>query len=552
MDIKKLEARREKKVSSEETQNFMTLIDNVRSLFNPDVATLRTQVAAGTKMNKRRVSDIGISYRKDYTAGIMSEMVTSGEQWNELYVEDATQEEAVELERQSKIMMTAVNNSNFVSEEYKAVSCSCDDGTVCSFVEKGIGEKLRYETVPFGSFWFECDYYRKPDMVWVEKKTTASALVGKFGEDGVSDKVAKLSETNPDEEVTVIHYCAPRGKRDASKKNKLNKAYELIIYEQETKHELENGGTDTQMFHVYRVSTINNETWGRGPCIDAVCTMAAIEQGEKDLQRETTIKVKPFLAIPASQGLKSFRIIHEQDASLLLYNDTGLSGQAPQQLLSGADIQTGIEYMRWKADGMRGLFFLDYFNPLQDRRNMTLGEARERIQKSHQMVDQITGPLVADLMTPQLKRTYMILGESGAFGDWGEIQKQFAGRLKIRYKSRLANAQRRIRLASILEAMQQSMFVAQGIPEPFLLEYAVQFDYSKLPKELIEGTNAPFSLLRKESGPEGTKALLAQFKQTAEQQAQVENQVKVADAAAKGGSKPDEGSLTQMMMQGQI
>lgn len=554
-DVEKVELSRQKIDSSEEWQNFTGLIDDARRLFNPNVATLRSQVAKGAVIKDRRISDLGISFRKDYTAGIMSEMITSGEQWFNLDADDLKQEEFKELKRQSGIMRDRMNAVNFVAETYKAVSSSCADGTVCEYVEQGMGDELRYCTVPFGSFWFKTNFYWKPDRVWIEKKISAGALVEKYGEEKVSEKCLSKFKENPEEEVSIIYYCAPRKKRDSEKRDVKNKAYEVLIYEkgESDPNLLEEGGADSQMFHVYRVGITGIERLGRGPCIDAMSTMNEIEQVLSDMRRSRRLKVVPTLALPASQGLNSYKWIHESACSYLVYNDSGLSGQPPQEIISPADINEGEEWIEWLTKLMRGLFFLDYFNPLQDRRNMTLGETRERVQKSQQMVDQITGPLEKELLTPILKRTYQLLGESGAFDTdemtWADIQDVFAGRMRIRYSSRLANAQRMVQLSSDLEAAQQMMFVGQAIPEPFLLEFAAQIDWSKYPKRIVEGTNATKSLLRDE---EDAQDIINAFRQAQAQAQQMESLSQEADAFSKASKAPEQGSPAAQLIEAQI
>ena len=184
---------------------------------------------------------------------------------------------------------------------------------------------------------------------------------------------------------------------------------------------------------------------------------------------------------------------------------------------------------------------------------MTLGEAKERVQKSYQMVAKIIEPLEKELLTPLIRRTYNLLGESAAFDTeeltWADIQKQFAGKLKIRFTSKLATSQRMVQLASDLEAAQQMMFVAQAIPEPFILEYAAQINWAKYPERIVTGTNADKSLLRSEDEVE---EIIQSIQQAQAQAMQGEAEAQKADTISKLGKAPEPGSPAQQMMQGQI
>lgn len=558
-EISKIESRRNRIANSEEWQNFTGLIDESRRLFNPDAATLRRQVSNGQVIRDRRVSDLGISFLYDYTAGVLSEMMTSmmtsGEQWFVLDAADADDEEAVELKRQTAIIHAKLGASRFVAETGGAILASACDGTVCEYVETGFDGKLRFCKVPFGCFWFETDYHGASNRVWVEKKTTVGALADHYGEANISEQSAERLKNNPNEEISVIHYCGPRKTRNPAKKDPVNKPYELLIYEKSDSnpHQLQEGGTDSQMFHVYRVATTDTEILGRGPCINAISTMNEIEQVVRDMRNARRLKVVPTLALPASQGMNSYRWIHEESCSYLLYDNSGISGEPPKQLISPADINEGEEWVEWLAKLMRSLFFLDYFNPLQERRNMTFGEAKERVQKSQQMVSRIVEPLEKELLTPLLKRTYELTGQSGAFDaqdiTWKDIRQRFGSRLEIRFTSRLANSQKMVQLAANLEAAQQILFVAQAVPEPMLLEYASQINWARYPRVIIDGTNADKTLLRSEKQ---ANALIAQFRQAQAQAKQAQNINLEADTIAKISKAAEPGSGIQDMLKGSM
>jgi hypothetical protein len=417
MDIEKIEARRTKKLTSEEWENFTNIIDDTRWLFQPDTSTLRRQREKGTKLNKRRVSDVGTSMLNDYAAGVLSESITSGERWFEFHDSKKEPDIVEMLDGITKKTYDAINASNFNGEMYRdQISAGCD-GTSCFYAER-IDGKVVYQQVPYGSFVFEQDFQGRPNTVWIEKTTTVGALVDNFGIENVSTKTSDDYEAHPDKEIKIIMYCAPRTERDTSKNDKANKPYQFVTYEKDEKHMLDEGGTDAQKFLIYRVKRVNNETLGRGPCINTVCTMAAVERASKDMQRAMRAGFVPLLGVPASLGQNGFRFVHTEESSMLVYNDTGFANP-PQTMNPNINADFGQAFLEWMITQMRQLFFLDYFNPLQNRRNMTLGEAKERVSKAQQMVDQIVGPFKEERLDPVLQWTFILVGEGGEFAVWG-------------------------------------------------------------------------------------------------------------------------------------
>lgn len=547
MDIKAIENRREKISTSEEWENFTTIIDDVRWMFNPISSQLRGQVEKGAKLNKRRVSVVGSLYLDNYANGIVSETVTNGQPWFGAEDEFSIQDEADMFVHISDKMRNRINHSNFYSQYYRDQKGAGMDGTSCFYVER-INGKLNHVGVPFGSFWFVEDYRGRPDIVWVEKKTTAGALVREFP-DTVSEKCKQKYEKNPDEEVCIIHYCAPRMERDGSKKDSKNKEYMLLTYEKDEKNILSEGGTDMQKFLVYRVKRMMNESLGRGPCIETACAMSAIERASKEYERCARLAGVPILGIGASMGQNGFRWSNQENASLLIYNDTGISGP-PQALNPKTNPEFILQYIELNSEQMRRMFYLDYFNPVMDKKNITAYQTREIVSKSQQMVDQLIGPLIEERLDPYLKWVFVLLGEAGEFsefGSWGEIQQKMnGGRMNFVYKSKLANAQKRIKLMAELEYAEYVGQIAQLIPDPVMkYEFMIRTDFNKLPKKIREGVNASPDIIRNEKD---AKKMAGAFAQSLAKQAEDERAVKMADAASKGGSRPEQGSLTSQVL----
>ena len=547
-DIKKIEDRRLKLDSGEEYTNFKTMVDNVRDFFLPEGGRLLTQVSPGTKLNKRRVSDLGISMLNDYSAGVISELVTSGQEW--FGVEDSAEvlKEADFFTFVTAKMYAAIAGSNFYSEFYRDQKGAGCDGTSCFYVERINGD-LNNVYVPFGCFQFAQDFRGVPDTVWVQKTATVSALVREYGENVVSKKCKLAYEKDPEEKIDIIYYCAPRDIRDATKTDILNKPYELLVYEKDEKTLLEEGGSDRQKFLIYRVKRVGNETLGRGPCIDTACSMAAVERSSKEFERAARLAGVPIFGIGASMGQNGFRWVNQENASMLIYNDTGIGGP-PQTMNPTTNPEFILKYIELVTAQMRALFYLDYFNPVMNKKNITATQTREIVSKSQQMVDQLVGPLIQERLNPYLQWVFILLGEAGTFskfGSWPKIQENLAGgRIKFIYKSRLANAQKRIKLSSDLEYAEIMGMVAQSIPDPVMqYEFLSRTDWNKLPNKIREGVNASLDLLRSERD---AKDLAKKYADALSKQAETENMVKQADAASKGGNAPDPGSLTSMAM----
>jgi hypothetical protein len=548
--IKKIEQRRNAIAGSDEWQNFTTTVDDVRWLFSPDSAQLRQQVVKGTKLNQRRVSVVGTLFLDNYANGIVSETVTHGSDWFGAEDEHKIDEDAEMFTDISKIMRNRINHSNFYSQFFKDQRGAGLDGTSCFYVER-INGQLNHVCVPFGSFWFAQNYQGVPDIVWIERKTSAGALSRQFGEDKVSQKVRDAVKTNPEMEVCIIHYCGPRGERDTAKRDNKNKAYELLTYEKDSCYLLEEGGTDIQKFMVYRVKQILNESLGRGPCLDTASAMSAIERASKEYERCARLAGVPILGIGASMGQNGFRWSNQENASLLIYNDTGISGP-PQALNPKSNPEFILQYIELQTDQMRRMFYLDYFNPVVDKKNITAYQTREIVGKAQQMVDQLTGPLIQERLDPYLRWVFLLLGEAGEFkkyGSWPEIQEAMSGgRVNFVYKSKLTNSQKRIKLMAEMEYAEYAGQIGKMIPDSVMqYSFMARTNWAALPEKIREGVNAsPDILVSERKAKEATEA----FKEQMDKQMQDQRTMAMAEAAAKGNKAPEPGSMTEQLMYG--
>lgn len=547
IDVKNLESRRQSIANSEEWQNFTTMIDDVRDFFLPQGGRLRTQISKGSNINKRRVSDLGQLKLNDYVAGIISELVTSSQKWFGVTDGEGVKEDAEFFTDVTKIMYNEIASSNYYSEFYRDQKNAGCDGTSCFTVERRDG-RIVCNSIPFGCFWFVQNFEGEPDIVWVEKKTTAGALVGKYG-DAVSEKCKQKAEKNPDEEVCIIYYCAPRKNRDPRKSDPRNKEYEFITYEKDDAHLLEEGGTDMQKYLIYRVKRIGTESLGRGPCIESACSMAAIERSSKEFEKCARLAGVPIFGIGASMGQNGFRWVNEENASMLIYNDTGISGP-PQTMNPTTNPEFILKYIELVDAQMHKMFYLDYFNPVMDKKNITAYQTREIVGKSQQMVDQLVGPLKSERLNPFLQWVFMLLGESGAFSKWGswkEIQQKMSGgRIIFEYKSRLANSQKRVTLMADLEYAEYIGTIAQAIPDPIMqYEFMIRTNFEKLPEKIREGVNASLDIIRPEKQ---AKQMAQAFAEAMAKQSQEDSMVKQADAVSKAGRGIEQNSPAAMML----
>ena len=99
---------------------------------------------------------------------------------------------------------------------------------------------------------------------------------------------------------------------------------------------------------------------------------------------------------------------------------------------------------------------------------------------------------------------------------------------------------------SIAESIEMFGMISQMIPDPAMqYKFLSRIKWDNMPKEIVEGTNAPDTMLEDEK-----KAQQAadQFAQGMAADAEAERAVKMADAAAKGSQPIEPNSPTSLAL----
>jgi hypothetical protein len=197
------------------------------------------------------------------------------------------------------------------------------------------------------------------------------------------------------------------------------------------------------------------------------------------------------------------------------------------------DIAALDEAIEKEKTEIKSGFFLDLFDVLIDRKNMTATEVRARIEQQLRFLTPIIGRLQSELFNPMIKRVINILirAEKIILPD---IIK--GTEYTIEYLGPLALAMKTLETQGFVIAMEQ----LKGFAEAERIEYIDNFNVDVITRDLSRNNGVPATWLNAEKEVIAIREARAEAQQ---RQALMENMPGLAKGAADLGKAPEAGSI---------
>ena len=188
-----------------------------------------------------------------------------------------------------------------------------------------------------------------------------------------------------------------------------------------------------------------------------------------------------------------------------------------------------------KLEIQRG-YFVDMFDPLIDRKNMTATEIMARVEQKLRFLTPIIGRLQSGLFNPMILRVMGILGRQGRLSDMPPelAEKEFS----VMYLGRLALALRTIETEGLTKTLQEWSPLA----DMNILDWLDHINIPRAFRDSARNNGVPATWLNSEE-----VVLQIQTDRAAKETAlaQLAAAEQAAKAAKLGSTKPEEGSPTE-------
>jgi hypothetical protein len=539
-----------------ERSYWMSMWQSISDLVMPRKSyILNQQLTPSTDKEQRLFDSTAVRANMVLAAGCMSYITPADARWcNFEAPERAKGQEGVDeyFGKVTEIVMESLARSNFhtaIHELYLDRGCF---GTALIFVEPGEDSPLLFKNIDVGTFVLSENHTGKVDTCFRKFEMTARQMVGEFGIENVSDQVKKCVEDGKklDQKFEVIHAVYPRGEkeRDPKKLDGKNKPFASCYIECRSKHIVRESGYDELPFMATRYLRWQNGVYGWSPAWVSMPDIRQLNFLQKQMDALAELAAFPRVMVPDSlEGTVDLR------AGGITYFNANDPSAKPQEWATQGRYDVGLERVREKQQHIQESFSVPLFQMFTAQEmgapnRMTATEVNARNAERLAQFSPTFSRLTTELLIPLLQRVYGILARQGAFPEppAALIEQDAKGNLylgepKVVFNSRIALAVRAMEIAASERNLQRAGVIMQATQDPSVMD---NFDTDRIIREaaIADGVDANF--LRP---IEQVNALRQGRQQAAQAQADMQQQMAMAEMAAKAGTVKQDSMLAGAM-----
>ena len=482
--------------------------------------------SSGEKLDADIYDSTGISSAQLFAGGLQSHLTNPAQKWFSLSLQDKKlmEDKAVKewLKTVEDKIFDTFGSSNFYEKNLDSYLDLGVFGTGTMYEEEDEKDIVRFSSRPVEEILFVIDERGRVVAVYRIYKLTAQQAFDQWGNNVGDNVLASLKANKFEEKFDFIHLVEKRGKRDASKKDKFNKAMSSTFVNVSQGKKVAEGGYDEFPFFVARFYQVSGEKHGYSPAMVAYPDILMVNEMSKVTIMGGQLSVAPPLQVPSDGFILPISVRPRG----ITYKNPGADPNAEiKPLFTGSDVRLGLELEDRRREIIEHAFFVDLFLALNKAKGkMTATEVVERAGEKMALLGSALGRVMKDHLEPSITRTLSILAKGGHIPPTPEAIKN--KEFKIEYISVLARAQKLSESRGLDRFLERVGAVAAIAPSAL-----DKIDTDKVVDELasIEGVSP--SILRDKDGVKDIRNARVAAKQQA---AQLENMQAAADVVKTG------------------
>ena len=402
-----------------EQSNFRTLWQDCADFIMPRKGNIETINTPGQSQTTQLFDTTAEESALVFAAGLLSHLTPAGELWARYSAkDDAPQDVKDWLDECTQRAMKIIHGSNF----YLGWHEDCLDGGVFGssllFGEESEKGVLNVISVPVGTFTWCENADGLIDTVHREFKFSAGQAQEKWGDELLPDIVRKALEdpAGKDRQFTFVHAVYPRQRgewREGMVEAKLRRWASCYVCV-EASAVVEEGGYYENPYCGGRLLRSNNETYGRGPGIQALPEIKMLNRMEADLLLGLERQVKPSWLMPDDSAYRP-----DNRPNGVTYYDASNPNAKPEQVRNEGRVDFGEQKTEQKRTRIRAAFYVDMFQMLsnadQMKREKTAFEVAQLMQEKLVLFSPIFARIVQEKLNPLLERLFGICLRRGLF-----------------------------------------------------------------------------------------------------------------------------------------
>ena len=422
------------------------------------------------------------------------------------------------LEQTEDVLYAAFHRSNFQEQIHELYDDLILFGTGVMLVEPDMDTTFRFSTRHIAECYLAEDEKGRVNTVYRKFRMFARAAINQFGKENVGDKILKIDDRDPYEQVQIVHVVLPRDERDKGKIDQINKAYASYYIEPEERTVLSESGFDELPYVVPRWLKSSYELgYGRSPSMNSLSDTKVLSKMSEITLRAAQKQVDPPLLVPDDGFMLPIRTV---PGGLNFYRSGTRDRIEPLQI--GANQPLGLNMEEQRRNAIRQAFYVDQLIMSQGPQ-MTATEVLQRTEEKMRLLGPVLGRLQAELLQPLITRCWNIMLRNKLLPE--APPELAADNIEIEYVSPLAKAQKQSEVQAVVRMLEMMQPIAQL--DPGVLDH---LDTDGLARHVIKVLGIPAQVVR---GEFEINQIRQQRQQKEQQQAEMQQAQMAAEAAGK-------------------
>ena len=465
-------------------------------------------------------------------AGLYSYMFPTDSKAFTLRVEDPDISEIDEvkqwLDRTTSIIHEYLVASNFRQaffEFLKSLGCY---GTADMYVDKGKKSVLNFVNNHMAMVYISCDSEWMVDTVFLKVSWTARQAVQEFGDEAGPEVLeASKDPKKKHDKFEFIHAIYPRETEGA---DPLKMPVASVWVNRQEKLKVSEGGHPEMPHMVTRFDRDPLEDFGRSPTMKMLPDIKMINEMKRVRIKSWDKMCDPPAILPDDGSIWPL----STQPGGVVFKTPGSEG--PEYWEFKGNLQGMEEAITAVRTDIRNGYFLDLFDALIDRQNMTATEVIARVEQRMRLLTPIIGRLQSEFFNPLINRIIGILTRAGKLPPMPAAlsEKDF----KVEYLGRLALALKTLDSEGFVKTMADLLPLA----EAGITDWLDNFDIDEITRNMGRNNGMPSTWIK---AMKAVKKERFDRQQAQAQQALMENAKDLSGAVKNLSVKPEEGSIAE-------
>lgn len=352
------------------------------------------------------------------------------------------------------------SNSRWLAQSHEAYLDLGAFGNTCIQVSDTPGKPVTFNTFHMGEVVFAENDEGYVDTIFREYTRSADQLAERFGYDNLPEQVRKDLETNPYREYKLVQAVYPRKSWDPANLSPSSRRYASVFFLKNPKWVFPVSGYYEQCFAAARWTKSAAEWYGRSPAMDTLPDIKMVN----DMMKTVIKGAQKFVDPPLQMPDEGFIMPVNMTPAAINYYRAGTNDRIEPILPpSAARPDIGLEMIDNRRQQIIRAFFVDWMQ-LKEGPQMTATEVLQRQEDRMRLIAPMVGRMQSEFLGPIIQRVFAIAMRRGMI-DPPPVDLREVGGLRIDYTSPVVQAQKNVRLFSLVRLFESISPLAQVKPE---------------------------------------------------------------------------------------